>query len=68
MRLTIYNKLDTETGKNSNITINSISSDSSEEKTIIKNSTKLKFSDTYYDLLSYGDKDVITFFGVPRWQ
>ena len=66
LRYGIYRRLDDLTDKNVNYTIKTISN--GEEKDLIKNGNKLKFSDTYYDLLSYGDKDVSTFFGVARWQ
>lgn len=61
MRLAIYEESTTPSTKNASYIIKD-----NNGKEVIKNSSKLRFCDIYDDLLSYGDKDVETFFGVAR--
>ena len=62
LRLAIYKESNTLSTKNASYIIKD-----NNGKEVIKNSSKLRFCDIYDDLLSYGDKDVETFFGVARW-
>lgn len=58
----IYKALQIETNKRTGV---SIIAENDQSKSMVN--SKLKFIDTKYDLLGYGDKDVETFLGVARW-
>jgi len=58
----IFKSLQIKTNKRTGV---SIIAENDQSKSLVN--SKLKFIDTKYDLLSYGDKDVETFLGVAKW-